>query len=49
MKVDGKHFRSIWLEPDGSGAKLYFGEFNENLREASPGLLEELVCRAFCH
>jgi uncharacterized GH25 family protein len=30
----------LWLEPDGSGAKLYFGEFNENLREASPGLLD---------
>jgi hypothetical protein len=30
----------LWLEPDGPGAKLYFGEFNENLREASPGLLD---------
>lgn len=30
----------LWLEPDGQGAKLYFGEFNENLREASPGLLD---------
>jgi hypothetical protein len=30
----------LWLEPDGSGAKLYFGEFDENLREASPGLLD---------
>ena len=24
----------LWLEPDGQGAKLYFGEFDENLREA---------------
>lgn len=30
----------LWLEADGSGAKLYFGEFDENLREASPGLLD---------
>ncbi len=30
----------LWLEPDGQGAKLYFGEFDENLREASPGLLD---------
>jgi len=30
----------LWLESDSSGAKLYFGEFNENLREASPGLLD---------
>ena len=30
----------LWLEADGQGAKLYFGEFDENLREASPGLLD---------
>jgi hypothetical protein len=30
----------LWLEPDGQGAKLYFGEFDENLREASPGPLD---------
>ena len=30
----------LWLEADGTGAKLYFGEFEENLREASPGLLD---------
>jgi Domain of unknown function (DUF4198) len=30
----------LWIEADGSGARLYFGEFDENLREASPGLLD---------
>ena len=30
----------LWLESDGQGARLYFGEFDENLREASPGLLD---------
>jgi hypothetical protein len=30
----------LWLEADGQGVKLYFGEFDENLREASPGLLD---------
>ena len=30
----------LWLEADGQGARLYFGEFDENLREASPGLLD---------
>lgn len=35
------HF--LWLEPDEGGAKLYFGEFGENLREASPGLLDRLT------
>jgi uncharacterized GH25 family protein len=33
----------VWLEPQGQGAKLYFGEFGENLREASPGLLDKFV------
>ena len=35
------HF--LWLEPEADGARLYFGEFEENLREASPGLLDRLV------
>jgi hypothetical protein len=30
----------LWVEADGQGAKLYFGEFEGNLREASPGLLD---------
>ena len=34
------HF--LWLEPDADGTRLYFGEFEENLREASPGLLDRL-------
>lgn len=33
----------VWLEPEGQGVKLYFGEFGENLREASPGLLDKFV------
>jgi len=32
----------LWLEVDGQGAKIYFGEFGENLREASPGALDKL-------
>lgn len=35
------HF--LWLEPEEGGAKLYFGEFGENLRETSPGLLDRLT------
>jgi Domain of unknown function (DUF4198) len=35
------HF--LWLEPEADGARLYFGEFEENLREASPGLLDRLT------
>ena len=33
----------VWLEPDGNQTKLYFGEFNENLRETSPGRLDAFV------
>ena len=33
---------SIWVERDGDGARIFFGEFDENLREASPGLLDRL-------
>ncbi|EJN08615.1 DUF4198 domain-containing protein [Herbaspirillum sp. YR522] len=33
----------IWLQQDTKGAQLYFGEFGENLREASPGLLDKFV------
>lgn len=33
----------IWLEQDAKQVKLYFGEFNLNLREASPGLLDKLT------
>jgi uncharacterized GH25 family protein len=34
----------IWLEAaDGQGTVLRFGEFGENLREVSPGLLDKFV------
>lgn len=35
------HF--LWLEPEADGARIYYGEFEENLREASPGLLDRLT------
>jgi len=33
----------VWIEQDGQAAKLYFGEFGDNKREASPGLLDRFV------
>jgi uncharacterized GH25 family protein len=36
----------LWLEIDGQNAKIYFGEFGENLREASPGALDKLQPQA---
>jgi hypothetical protein len=33
---------SIWVEREGDGARIFFGEFDENLREGSPGLLDRL-------
>jgi hypothetical protein len=37
---------SIWVEREGDGARIFFGEFEENLREASPGLLDRLSPQA---
>ncbi|MDQ3267888.1 MAG: DUF4198 domain-containing protein [Pseudomonadota bacterium] len=33
----------LWLEGDATASKLYFGEYGENLREASPGKLDNIV------
>lgn len=33
----------VWLEQDASGAKLYFGEFGDNLHEVSPGFLDKVT------
>jgi uncharacterized GH25 family protein len=33
----------VWLEQDAAGAKLYFGEFGDNLHEVSPGFLDKLT------
>ena len=34
---------ALWLEPDEGGARLFYGEYDENMREASPGLLDRLA------
>ena len=33
----------VWLEQDGKTVKLQFGEFSDNQRETSPGLLDMFV------
>jgi uncharacterized GH25 family protein len=33
----------VWIEQSGKNATLRFGEFGENLRETSPGLLDKFV------
>ncbi|WP_298207920.1 TonB-dependent receptor [Acidovorax sp.] len=35
------HAHQVWLENTAGQARLHFGEFNENLREASPGRLDQ--------
>lgn len=37
------HAHHVWIEQDEQGAKLYFGEFGDNVRETSPGLLDNFV------
>lgn len=32
----------IWIEPTGKTYSLHFGEYDENLKEVSPGLLDKL-------
>lgn len=40
--VTAAQAHQIWIEqPDGQNAVVRFGEFGENLREASPGLLDK--------
>ncbi len=36
----------LWIEADDGGAKIFFGEFGENLREASPGTLDKMEPKA---
>ena len=33
----------VWLENAGGQARLHFGEYNENLRETSPGALDKFL------
>lgn len=42
----GASAHHVWLEPEGQGMQLSFGEFGENLRETSPGLLDRLQPQA---
>ena len=35
------HAHQVWLENAGGQARLHFGEFNDNLRETSPGRLDQ--------
>ena len=39
--VNTAHAHQVWLENAGGQARLHFGEFNENLRETSPGRLDQ--------
>lgn len=39
--VTTAHAHQVWLESAGGQARLHFGEFNENLRETSPGSLDK--------
>lgn len=38
----GASAHALWIESDGAGFQLFYGEFDENLREGSPGLLDRL-------
>lgn len=42
LLATSSHAHHIWLEQQGEHIALYFGEFGQNLREASPGVLDKL-------
>lgn len=39
----GANAHEIWIEQDAKSTRFYFGEFNDNLREVSPGLLDKFA------
>ncbi|WP_349743053.1 DUF4198 domain-containing protein [Roseateles cavernae] len=39
----GAQAHQIWIEQDAAGARLYLGEFGDNLRETSPGMLDKFT------
>lgn len=43
LLATSSHAHHIWLEQHGDQIALYFGEFGQNLREASPGVLDKLT------
>jgi uncharacterized GH25 family protein len=43
------HAHQVWIEQDATSAKLYFGEFYENLHEVSPGYLDKITQPAATH
>lgn len=43
LAAAGASAHQVWLEQDTQGARLYFGEFGDNLRETSPGRLDKFV------
>ncbi|WP_076593578.1 DUF4198 domain-containing protein [Herminiimonas arsenitoxidans] len=43
MFAGAAHAHQIWLEQTPKAASLYFGEFDRNLRETSPGLLDKIT------
>lgn len=36
------HAHQIWIEPAGKVYSLHFGEYDENLKEVTPGLLDKM-------
>ncbi|KZD07847.1 DUF4198 domain-containing protein [Oceanibaculum pacificum] len=41
LSAGGASAHQVWIEQEADGARLYFGEFGDNLREISPGLLDK--------
>lgn len=42
MSAAVAHAHQIWIEPAGKTYSVHFGEYDENLKEVSPGLLDKM-------
>lgn len=43
LLLSSAHAHQIWLEQTPQAASLYFGEYDRNLRESSPGYLDKIA------
>ena len=43
LSMSAAHAHQVWIEQNGKTTTLQFGEFGDNLRETTPGLLDKFV------
>jgi uncharacterized GH25 family protein len=46
LSATGAYAHQIWIEPAGKAYAMHFGEYDENLKETTPGLLDKMPAPA---